>query len=268
MMRAPAVADRFYPGNPEQLQAALDALVPVVAEQEKQKAFAAIMPHAGYVYSGATAGLTIARVQVPETVLIIGPNHHGRGPALALSGEDWRMPLGSAPIDRALATSILQHSTVFVEDQEAHLYEHSIEVQIPFLQQVQKQLRIVPVVAAHLSYDLCRLAGHELAVAIDKHPQPVLMVASSDMSHYETRQRASKKDSLAIERILALDPQGLYDTVHGKRISMCGVVPAVVVLLAALELGAAHAELAHYTDSGEASGDTSQVVGYAGLIIS
>ena len=268
MMRAPAVADRFYPGNPEQLQAALDVLVPVVAEQEKKKALAVIMPHAGYVYSGATAGLTIAQVQVPQTVLIMGPNHHGLGPALAVSGEDWRMPLGAAPIDRGLAASILQHSGVFVEDQEAHLFEHSIEVQIPFLQQVQKQLKIVPVVVSHIAYNLCETAAHELAAAISKQPQPVLMVASSDMSHYESRQQATKKDRMAIDRILALDPQGLYDTVHGKHISMCGVVPAVIALLAALELGATQAELIRYTDSGEASGDTSQVVGYAGLVIS
>ena len=268
MMRAPAVADRFYPGNPEQLQAALDVLVPVVAEQKKKKALAVIMPHAGYVYSGATAGLTIAQVQVPQTVLIMGPNHHGRGPALAMSPEDWRMPLGAAAIDRGLAASILQHSGVFVEDQEAHLFEHSIEVQIPFLQQVQKQLKIVPVVVSHIAYSLCVTAAHELAAAIGKQPRPVLMVASSDMSHYESRQQAAKKDRMAIDRILALDPQGLYDTVHGKHISMCGVVPAVIALLAALELGATQAELIRYTDSGETSGDTSQVVGYAGLVIS
>jgi len=267
-MRAPAVADRFYPGNPEHLQSTLDSLVPVVAEQDKKKALAVIMPHAGYLYSGATAGATISRVQTPETVLIMGPNHHGTGAALALSTEDWRMPLGAAPIDRPLATALLEHSSVIVADHEAHLFEHSIEVQIPFLQQVQKRLKIVPLVLSHIAYDLCRTAARELAAAIGKHPQPVLMVASSDMSHYESRQQASRKDQMAIDRILALDPQGLYDTVHGKRISMCGVVPAVIALLAALELGATQAELVRYTDSGEASGDTSQVVGYAGLVIS
>jgi AmmeMemoRadiSam system protein B len=268
MTRMPAVADRFYPGNPEQLRSAMEILIPAVAETSKQNALAVVMPHAGYVYSGATAGATISRVRVPETVLILGPNHHGRGHALALGTEDWRMPMGTVPIDRQLATAILHTSSVIAEDQEAHAYEHSLEVQVPFLQQVQHQLKIVPIVVAMISYDLCQTVARELAVAIGSLRRPVLMVASSDMSHYESRQQASRKDKLALERILALDPEGLYATVLGQHISMCGVIPATIALLAALELGASRAELVRYTDSGEASGDTSQVVGYAGLIIS
>jgi len=268
MTRAPAVADRFYPGDPAHLRSAMEMLVPTVAEEEKKEALAVVMPHAGYVYSGATAGATISRVRVPETVLIMGPNHHGRGAALAMGTEDWRMPLGAVPVDRPLATAILQHSAQVVEDSEAHLLEHSLEVQVPFLQQVQPRLRIVPLVVSHIPYDLCRTVARDLAAAIRAQRQAVLIVASTDMSHYESRQQAAKKDRLAIERILALDPQGLYATVLGSRISMCGVIPTTIALLAALELGATRAELVRYTDSGEASGDTSQVVGYAGLIIS
>lgn len=268
MTRAPAVADRFYPGDPEQLRSTMDIFVPTVAAEEKKEALAVVMPHAGYVYSGATAGATISRVRVPETVLIMGPNHHGRGAALALGTENWRMPMGTVAIDRQLAASILQHSAQVVEDSEAHLLEHSLEVQVPFLQQVQQQLRIVPIVVSHIPYELCRTVGRDVAAAIREHRQPVLIVASTDMSHYESRQQAAKKDRLAIERILALDPQGLYATVLGSRISMCGVIPTTIALLAALELGATQAELVRYTDSGETSGDISQVVGYAGLIIS
>lgn len=268
MTRMPAVADRFYPGNPEQLRSAMDILVPVVAEENKQSALAVVMPHAGYVYSGATAGATISRVRVPETVLIIGPNHHGRGHALALGTEEWHMPMGTVPIDRQLATAILHTSSAIAEDQEAHRFEHSLEVQVPFLQQVQPRVKIVPLVVSLIHYDLCRVVAREMAVAIGSLRRPVLIVASSDMSHYESRQQASRKDRMAIERILALDPEGLYSTVLGQDISMCGVVPATIALLAALELGATQAELVRYTDSGEASGDTSQVVGYAGLIIS
>jgi len=268
MTRAPAVADRFYPGDPEQLRSTMDIFVPTVAAEEKKEALAVVMPHAGYVYSGATAGATISRVRVPETVLIMGPNHHGRGAALALGTENWRMPMGTVAIDRQLAASILQHSALVVEDSEAHLLEHSLEVQVPFLQQVQQQLRIVPIVVSHIPYELCRTVGRDVAAAIRAHRQPVLIVASTDMSHYESRQQAAKKDRLAIERILALDPQGLYATVLGSRISMCGVIPTTIALLAALELGATQAELVRYTDSGETSGDISQVVGYAGLIIS
>jgi AmmeMemoRadiSam system protein B len=226
-----------------------------------------VLPHAGYVYSGATAGRTVSAVAVPETVVILGPNHHGRGAALALGTEEWRMPMGTVPVDRQLAAAILERSTAIVADEEAHASEHSLEVQIPFLQQVQPHLQIVPIVVGHLPYGVCQAAARDLAGAIASHPKPVLLVASTDMSHYESRRQASRKDRLAIERILALDPRGLYDTVIGQRISMCGIMPTTIVLLAALELGATRAELVEYTDSGAASGDTDQVVGYAGLIV-
>jgi AmmeMemoRadiSam system protein B len=256
----PVVADRFYPGDPARLRAAMDLLVPEVAGAKKP-ALAVVLPHAGYVYSGATA------VAVPETVVILGPNHHGRGAALALGTEEWRMPMGTVPVDRQLAAAILERSTAIVADEEAHASEHSLEVQIPFLQQVQPHLQIVPIVVGHLPYGVCQAAARDLAGAIASHPKPVLLVASTDMSHYESRRQASRKDRLAIERILALDPRGLYDTVIGQRISMCGIMPTTIVLLAALELGATRAELVEYTDSGAASGDTDQVVGYAGLIV-
>ncbi|MDR2550002.1 MAG: AmmeMemoRadiSam system protein B [Desulfobulbus sp.] len=268
MTRLPAVADRFYPGDPEHLRSAMKMLVPAVPETEKQQAQGVVMPHAGYIYSGATAGNTISRVRVPETVLVLGPNHHGRGAALALGTDDWQMPMGTVSVDRQLATTILRHAPRIVEDSEAHVPEHSLEVQVPFLQQVQPKLRLVPLMVAQVSYEICQSVARGLAAAIREFGKPVLIVASTDMSHYESRPQAAKKDRMAIERILALDPQGLYATVLGSGISMCGVIPTALALLVELELGATRAELVQYTDSGEASGDIRQVVGYAGLIIS
>lgn len=265
MTRQAVVADQFYPGNPAVLRQTLNTLIPAV--QEKEVAFAVVSPHAGYVYSGAVAGETFARVQIPETVVILGPNHHGRGEALALGVSDWSMPLGKVPIERTLADAVLRRSRVIVGDDTAHLYEHSLEVQVPFLQYLQENLKIVPIVVSHVSYSVCQEAAMDLAAAIREFTAPVLIVASTDMTHYESRRSASSKDRLALERVLAMDPEGLYETVVGNRISMCGIMPTTIALLAAMELGAREAELVRYTDSGAVSGDTNQVVGYAGLII-
>ncbi len=266
-MRSPVVADRFYPGDIAELRNTLRHLVPEIAVEKKKRVIAAISPHAGYVYSGGVAGETIGSVQIPDTVVILGPNHHGNGAPLALGTEDWRMPLGDVAVDRELAGLILERSTVITEDETAQSYEHSLEVQVPFLQYCNSSVRIVPIVVSHVPYPVCVEAARDLALAIRDYPGPVLLLASTDMTHYESRQDASRKDHLALDRIEALDPQGLYDTVAGNRISMCGIVPTTIALLAAINLGARETELIRYTDSGEASGDTTQVVGYAGLVV-
>lgn len=268
MSRLPVVADRFYPGDPGVLKRTVAELVPDVLLRDKQDAFAIISPHAGYVYSGAVAGETVAHVNVPDTVLILGPNHHGKGAALAMGMETWTMPMGDVPIDQNLAEAILQRSSIITHDETAHAYEHSLEVQVPFLQFFQANLHIVPIVVSHVSYETCVRVANNLAAAIKSVDKPVLMVASTDMTHYESRQSAGVKDHLALDRIQALDPQGLYETVLGNQISMCGIIPTTITLLTALELGAVKAEIIRYTDSGEASGDIDQVVGYAGLVIS
>lgn len=266
-MRSAVVADRFYPGSPSALSAYLAQLMPVIPAADKEEALAVISPHAGYVYSGGVAGETMARVRIPDTVIILGPNHHGRGAPLAVGTDTWRMPLGEVAVDRDLARRILERSTVITEDETAHNAEHSLEVQVPFLQHGNRKVAIVPIVVSHVPYQVCEEAASDLAAAIREHPAPVLLVASTDMTHYESRRDASRKDHLALERIRALDPKGLYETVLGNRISMCGIMPTTIVLLAAKKLGAKRARLVRYTDSGEASGDTDQVVGYAGLII-
>ncbi|WP_028583301.1 AmmeMemoRadiSam system protein B [Desulfogranum mediterraneum] len=268
MLRQPAAADRFYPGDPARLEQALGQLIPQVPEKVRRPAKAIILPHAGYVYSGATAGLTVAQVTVPESVVILGPNHYGQGAELALSAADWSMPLGEVPRDRPLSERLLAASSAIVSDDLAHEREHSLEVQVPFLQAQQPDLRLVALAVSQVSYGLCRQVGQELAKAIQDHGEPVLMVASTDMTHYKPRAQASEQDRLAIERMLAFDPEGLYRVVGERGITMCGVLPTTIVLLAAKELGASKVELVHYTDSGEVSGDTDQVVGYAGLIVS
>ena len=268
MIRMPAVADRFYPGSPVRLQAAVRAFLPEAAATGKQPALAVILPHAGYVYSGATAGQTIGRVRVPETVVLLGPNHHGRGAPIALSTDDWQMPLGKVGINTEFAEALLRNAPDVTADREAHRMEHSLEVQLPFLQQLQEHLQIVPLVVSHIPFTLCQLVAAALVKTIQEYGQPVLLLASTDMSHYESRQQAAHKDQQAIDRILHLDPQGLYATVLDQRISMCGIMPTTIALLVALGLGATQAELVRYTDSGEVSGDVSQVVGYVGLIIS
>lgn len=268
MSRMPVVADRFYPGSPEALQSALAGLVPHVAADKKQHALAVVCPHAGYVYSGAVAGEVFSGVNIPKTVVILGPNHSGQGKPLALGVADWEMPFGRVEIERPLAVSILRNSEIIVDDDIAHQYEHSLEVQVPFLQYLQDDLKIVPIVVSHISYADCQKAARDLAFGIREFGEPVLLVASTDMTHYESRSSASYKDRPALEYIEAMDPHGLYEYVVANRISMCGIMPTTVVLLTAIELGATKAKLVRYTDSGEVSGDTQQVVGYAGMIIS
>lgn len=266
MIREPAVAHQFYPGDPLTLRKTLASLIPGSGAQEQ--ALAVVAPHAGYVYSGAVAGETFAAVHIPQDLVVMGPNHHGYGaPASVMQEGSWDMPLGQVTINQELAGLLLEESETIVADPLAHQLEHSLEVQVPFLQYLRPDLTLTPLVLSHLSFAVCREIGEALARAITRYNRPVLMVASSDMTHYESRQSATAKDSLAMRHILDLDPVGLYRTVHEKKISMCGVIPTTIALVAALKLGALRAELVRYADSGETSGDQERVVGYAGLVI-
>lgn len=267
-MRQPAVADRFYPGSPKALLQTITDLFPVTENITKSKALAVVSPHAGYVYSGALAAETFSAVKIPETVIILGPNHHGQGAPVSLSVETWDMPLGKVPIDLAIANHLLEDSEYIKIDETAHKFEHSLEVQVPFLQMLQKNLSIVPLVLSRISYALCEDVAGSLARVIDGSNKDVLIVASSDMSHYETRRSAEKKDHSALQCIEQLNPSALYHTVFDNHISMCGVIPVVIALLAAKACGAQQSSLVGYTDSGFITGDTDQVVGYAGVVIS
>lgn len=269
MPRNPAVAGQFYPATPDTLAAMVNELMPELDPAQRKAALAVIVPHAGYIYSGGVAGQTFAQIEIPEAVIILGPNHHGRGAPLALMRDTgWAMPMGRVAMNQVLAELILKWAPAVVADEEAHRFEHSLEVQLPFLQARQPALQIAPIVVSHLTFAECQATGQGLAQAIKEFGRPVLLVASTDMTHYEARRAATVKDHLALARITALDPRGLYETVMGRNITMCGIMPTTIVLAAALASGATKAELVSYTDSGAASGDLEQVVGYAGLIVS
>jgi AmmeMemoRadiSam system protein B len=269
MIRQPAVANRFYPGSRSALSQTIAELTPSTSSgPNKKKAIAAISPHAGYIYSGAVAAETLSSIHIPKTVVILGLNHHGQGAAVSLSRSTWAMPLGHVTVDEQVADNLLQAGSPVVHDELAHRYEHSVEVQIPFLQVLQPELQIVPIVLSHISYLMCEEVAATLAAAMQTAAKDILIVASSDMTHYESREVATAKDAEALDHIKRLNPRGLYDTVHCKRISMCGVVPVTIALIAAKSLGAAQATVIRYTDSGEVSGDIEQVVGYAGVVIS
>jgi len=265
--RSPAVAGRFYPGDDKSLRLSIQELCGTAAISKK-KVLAAVSPHAGYVYSGGVAGETLGQIDVPETVVLLGPNHTGKGNPVGLSTATWKMPMGAVPVDRNFAQDLLNETDYIDEDELAHRYEHSLEVQIPFLQIQQPNLSIVPISISHISYQVLDEIAMVLAAVIKASGKEVLILASSDMTHYEPRAAAEKKDHYVLKKLADMDPSILYRSVTGHRISMCGIMPVTVALITALELGATKTELVRYTDSGEITGDTEQVVGYAGVLIS
>ncbi len=266
MNRQPAAADRFYPGSRSALEQMIAGLMPD-ATAKKEQAIALISPHAGYIYSGKLACETISAAVIPEQVLIIGPNHHGRGDPVGVSTADWDMPQGTVPVDLAFARTLVNCSPLITADENPHRHEHSLEVQVPFLQTFQKNLKIIPIAVSQISYDDCVGVATAITDAVRQTRTQPLLLASTDMSHYESRLSAGRKDKQALDCIIDLDPQKLYRTIIENNISMCGFIPVAITLLAAKLLGATSARLVGYTDSGETSGDLNQVVGYAGFVI-
>lgn len=265
MDREPAVAGQFYPADKEKLREIVAGFVPPV---ERRKAMGVISPHAGYVYSGSVAGRTFAQVEVPDRVVILGPNHHGFGHRAALyPAGAWRTPLGRVAVDAVLSQKLLEKCPLLGEDALAHQMEHSLEVQVPFLQYLNPQLRIAAICLGRLGLAELLELGRCLGECLASFGDEVLLVASSDMTHYESAEQARVKDMAAIEKILALDPAGLHQVVASRNISMCGVLPTVVMLEACRQRGATGARLVQYANSGEVSGDYRQVVGYAGVIV-
>ncbi|MBU0945591.1 MAG: AmmeMemoRadiSam system protein B [Proteobacteria bacterium] len=266
-IRPPAVAGRFYPGTADSLRIAIQELA-AGFHGKRKKVLAAVSPHAGYMYSGAVAAETLGSIVIPETVVLLGPNHTGQGTPVSLSTATWDMPMGKVPVDQDFANALLTETSYIEKDELAHCYEHSLEVQIPFLQMAQPRLSIVPIAISHISYSVLDEIGLALAEVIKRAGKEVLIVASSDMTHYESREAVYKKDHYVLKKLADMDPDMLYRAVTGHHISMCGIMPVTVALIAALELGATKTELIRYTDSGEITGDTDQVVGYAGVVIS
>lgn len=266
MIRQPAVAGQFYPGSEKSLLREVEALIDRTAK--KEESIGVVSPHAGYIYSGSVAGSVLASIESKSTYIIMGPNHTGLGSQFSLSTTDsWRTPLGEVKIDKELANGIKKNSKYIEEDDLAHAHEHSIEVQIPFLQVSQKDFAIVPIVISCAALNIYREIGNAIAKSIRELKKDVAIIASSDMTHYEPHEVAKDKDSKAIDAILKLDEGRLIDAIERFDIGMCGYAPTAIMLVAAKALGAKSARLVKYMTSGEASGDYSSVVGYAGIIV-
>jgi MEMO1 family protein len=268
MIRRPAVAGQFYPADPQSLRNALVDLTRGKLPPAEPRAVALMVPHAGYMYSGRVAGATYTAVRLARRVVILCPNHTGEGEALAINDDgEWDTPLGRVPVDSSLARSVLEGCREVRVDWAAHRREHSLEVQLPFLQHLVENVTIVPLcVGTHRLETLLELGG-AVASAVDDAGGDVLLIVSSDMSHYVPATVAQRQDHKAIERVLALDPEGLHRVVLEEDISMCGLAPAVAGLAAARRIGAREGRLVAYSHSGETTGDFRSVVGYAGVAV-
>jgi MEMO1 family protein len=267
VLRPPAVAGRFYPDDPAELARQIAAFASS-AEEPPRPALACLVPHAGYRYSGHVAGAVYARLKLPRRFLLLGPRHFPRGkPQAILSEGSWETPLGRAEIDSELARDLKGAYPQLSEDSAAHETEHAIEVQLPFLQSLAGDFRFVPIALGPTDYPQLESLGHAMAGVLRLQADPVLMIASSDMNHYESDEITRRKDGLAIERVLTLDAAGLFEVVRREAITMCGFGPLVSVLTAARLLGATRARLVRYATSGDIYGDRNEVVGYAGIIV-
>lgn len=269
LLRLAAVAGRFYPADEKKLRAEVDAYLTKPLERNPIPALGCVVPHAGYMYSGRVAGAVFSRIEIPELCLVLCPNHTGMGRPLAIMSEGaWKTPLGDVAIDQDFAAQLKRRCPLLEEDSAAHLREHAIEVELPFLQMRQPRLRFVPIALGTRQFDVLEALAAAIAETVQRYEHRVLIVASSDMNHYEPDATTRIKDSKAIEPILALEPRGLYGVVMEEQISMCGLGPTVAMLIAAKQLGAKSVELVKYATSGETSGDFDHVVGYAGVVIS
>jgi AmmeMemoRadiSam system protein B len=267
-VRHPAVAGRFYPRDEQSLREQVFSYLSETSEQKPVRALGCIVPHAGYMYSGHVAGAVFAGLEIPKLCLVLCPNHTGMGRALAIMSEGaWKTPLGSVAIDSAFAAALKQLCPLLQEDSAAHRSEHAIEVELPFLQMRQPQLRFVPIALGTGQFEALAELGDAIADVIVAQREPILIVASSDMNHYESDAITRVKDHTAIEPILRLDARALFDVVTRQHVTMCGFGPAVTMLTAAKKLGAASAELVKYATSGDVPGDRDLVVGYAGVVI-
>jgi AmmeMemoRadiSam system protein B len=265
-VRHPAVAGRFYPSRPEVLVRDIHSYLQPAGE--KIDALGCVVPHAGYMYSGHVAGAVYARLNLPERFIILCPNHTGMGKPLAIMSQgSWDTPLGEAAIDHELATQLRSAYPRITEDSDAHRTEHALEVQLPFLQDLKQRFTFVPLAVGVGDYEPLAKLGEALAEVVAAKQDRVLIIASSDMNHYESDAITRVKDAKAIERILKLDPEGLFDVVVNEDVSMCGYGPTVAMLTAAKRLGAESAELIKYATSADVSGDRNMVVGYAGVIV-
>lgn len=262
--RPPAIAGLFYPDNPDALQQMVSELTP---EKEARPALAVMAPHAGFVYSGRVAGATLAEVEIPQTVLILSPKHTRLGAHTAINTEGcWSLPGSNIAINEPLAAHLLSLLPGLSVDDAAFQKEHGVEVLLPFLQHRRPDVTFVPIVFGYRSFEDCQTFGQALGKALQEWDEPVLLVISSDMNHFDDEVTTQQKDHAALEQVLSLNPKALFEVCQTQDISMCGVVPATIVLYALQPLGCNHARLVEHTTSAAVSGNTQRVVGYAGVV--
>src|SRR5262249_48797578 len=256
MLRLPAVSGAFYPAEPHALTSLIHKYVPHDTLEERRNVRACLVPHAGYVYSGAVAGAVFARISLPKRIIVLGVRHFPYGEdAAMLSQGVWRTPLGDAPIDGNLAAKLSHSCELLLEDPVAHESEHSLEVQIPFLQVLDPGFTFVPIALGTLDYDALVAVGKALGKILEEEPE-VLLLTTTDLNHYENQSTTIRKDNLAVEKILQLDALGLYEICHKEKISMCGLGPTVAMLIALREIGATNASLVMHATSADYSHDT------------
>jgi len=269
MLRLPAVAGQFYPADPRELTRLIRKFTVEEPGAKKARVRGCLVPHAGYIYSGGIAGAVFSRIIFPKQVLVLGVRHSPEGEDLAILSEGaWRTPLGDAPVDEMLARRVRDACPGLREDGVAHGREHSLEVELPFLQILDPGFSFVPVAVGTLRFEELHELGMGLAKVFQESREEILMVTSSDMNHYEPDEMTRIKDAKAIDRMKEVDAQGLYDVCRKEKISMCGLGPAVTMLTAMKELGVKTGEVVRYATSGDVNGDRHSVVGYAGMIFS
>ena len=268
MLRLPAVSGAFYPAEPHALTSLIHKYVSPDPLMERRSVRACLVPHAGYIYSGSVAGAVFARISLPKRIIVLGVRHFPYGEEAAiLSRGVWRTPLGDAPIDGELAARVSQSCELLLEDPLAHESEHSLEVQLPFLQVLDPGFKFVPIALGTLNYNALVAVGKSLGKILAEEPD-VLLLTTTDLNHYENQSTTIRKDNLAVEKILQLDAAGLYEICHRERISMCGLGPTVAMLTALRQVGATNATLVKHATSADYSHDTKKVVGYAGFLFS
>ncbi len=267
-IRQPAVAGQFYPSSKKLLREQIKEFV--TENVNKQDAIACLLPHAGYIYSGRVAVETVSNVNIKDNIVLLGPNHTGSGKEISImSRGSWQTPLGNIKINADLAKEILRLWDKVEDDSLAHLREHSLEVELPILQYFKTSFSIVPIAILSNEISILKKLGVVIATAIQNSNlnKSVLIIASSDMTHYEPEKIAFEKDNAAINAILELNEDKLIDKIRELDISMCGYAPAVAMITAAKTLGAKNAKLIKYQTSGDVTGDKNSVVGYAGIVI-
>jgi len=265
--RKPVVAGYFYPVNQRELLYELEEYMP---KSGNLNAYGAICPHAGYVYSGNVAGAVYTKIKPKDIYILLGPNHTGYGSDIAIMTEgEWEIPLGKIKIHTELAKKIIENSEYAKEDIQAHIYEHSLEVQLPFIYKTNSDAKIIPIAIKMVSLKSCISLAKTISESIQalKLNEKVILISSTDMSHYLPDDLAREVDALAIEKIKNFDPEGLYNTVLKNKISMCGFLSTVIMLYATKLLGAKEVQIVKYATSAEVSRDYDRVVGYLGALV-